>query len=285
MDKISLIKNIKEYVIITISIILMVIGVYFFKFPNNFSFGGVTGYSTIIGRLTSISATRFTLITNVILLMIGLIVLGKGFAFKTIYASTIFLLGLEILEKYIHISSPITNQPLLELIFAILIPGITSAILFDLGASSGGTDIIAMIFKKYTNFNIGILLLAVDCIAVIMSFFVFGATTGLFSSLGLLAKTLVIDDAIEIMNMRKYFTIVCENPEPICNYIIHELNRSATVYDARGAYQQRRKTIVLATMNRMQAIKLRNFIRLTDPKAFMIITKSSEIIGKGFLDR
>lgn len=176
-----------------------------------------------------------------------------------------------------------TDQPILELVFAVFLPAVGSALLFNVGASSGGTDIIAMIFKKYTSFNIGTMLLLVDCFSVLMAFVVFDVTTGLFSTLGLIGKSLMIDGVIENINLCKCFNIVCDNPEPICDFIIKELNRSATVYQAQGAFTHHRKTVIMTTMRRSQAVKLRNFIRQAEPTAFMLISNSSEIIGKGFL--
>ena len=140
-----------------------------------------------------------------------------------------------------------------------------------------------MILKKYTSFNIGTVLLLVDMISVILAFWVFGPTTGLFSSLGLLAKSFMIDGVIENMNMCKCFNIVCDDPEPICTYIIEELHRSATTFEAQGAFSHHKKTIILATMRRGQALKLRNYIRAVEPTAFIFISNSSEIIGKGFI--
>ena len=166
--------------------------------------------------------------------------------------------------------------------FAIFLPAVGSALLFQVGASSGGTDILAMILKKYTSLNIGSAFLVVDITSVAMSFFVYGPSTGLFSILGLLAKSLVIDQVIESINLCKCFTIVCEHPEPICDFIIHNLHRSATVYKAQGAFSHDSKTVILVTMKRRQAISLRNYIHGAEPKAFMMISNSSEIIGKGF---
>ena len=163
------------------------------------------------------------------------------------------------------------------------LPAVGSAILFNIGASSGGTDIIAMVLKKYTSFNIGTVLLFVDLFSVVMSFFIFGPTTGLFSSLGLMAKSLMIDDVIESMNQCKCFNIVCDRPDPICKYIIDELHRSATVYEAQGAFSHHTKTVIMTTMKRAQALKLRKYIRSVEPTAFILISNSSEIIGKGFL--
>ena len=177
----------------------------------------------------------------------------------------------------------ITDQPMLELIFAIFLPAIGSAILFNIGASSGGTDIIAMILKAHSSMNIGTALLVVDITSVVMSFFVFGPTTGLYSSLGLMAKSLVIDGVIENINLCKCFNIICDDPDPICDFIIKDLNRSATIYKAQGAFSHHSKTVIMTTMKRSQAVRLRNYIKKVEPTAFILISNSSEIIGKGFL--
>ena len=276
-------KNVWDYTLITISILIMVVGVYFFKFPNHFSFGGVTGFSPVVSALTGWSATQFTFVANMALLVIGFLCVGKDFGVKTVYASVLMSVALSLLEKWVPMSQPLTTEPLLELVFAIFCPAVGSAILFNIGASSGGTDIIAMVLRKYTSVNIGTALFIVDLLAVVMAFFIFGPATGLFSSLGLMAKSLMIDNVIENINLCKCFNIVCDNPDPICEYIIQELNRSATVYEAQGAFSHHKKTVIMTTMKRSQAMKLRNYIRQVEPTAFMLISNSSEIIGKGFL--
>lgn len=272
-----------EYGMITGSILVMVVGVYFFKFPNHFAFGGVTGFSTVISEMTRWSASQFTFIVNMLLLVLGFIFLGRSFGVRTVYASILMSVALSAMEYLFPMSRPLTDEPLLELVFAIFLPGAGSAILFNIGASSGGTDIIAMILRKYTSWNIGTVLFLVDVAAVVLAFFVFGPATGLFSTLGLMAKSLVIDGVIENINQCKCFNIVCDNPDPICEFIIHKLNRSATVYKAEGAFTHHEKTVIMTTMRRGQAVRLRNYIRSAEPTAFMLITNSSEIIGKGFL--
>lgn len=277
------VNHLWEYGLITGSIWIVVVGIYFFKFPNNFAFGGVTGFATVFNSMTHWSATQFTFFVNMGLLVIGFFFIGRDFGLKTIYASVLMSVSLGVLERLFPMQGPMTEEPLLELMFAIFLPAIGSAVLFNIGASSGGTDIIAMILKKYTSFNIGTVLLLVDMFAVIMAFFVFGPTTGLFSSLGLLAKSLLIDGVIENINLCKCFNIVCDDPDPICDYIINGLNRSATVYHAQGAFTHHKKTVIMTTMRRSQAVKLRNYIRSVEPTAFILISNSSEIIGKGFL--
>ena len=179
-------------------------------------------------------------------------------------------------------SHPLTDQPILELAFAIALPSIGSAVLFNIGASSGGTDIVAMIMKKYTSMDIGKALLATDFIVTLAGCFVFDIETGLYSFLGLALRSFMIDGFIESLNLSKYFNVVCSNPKPICDFIRDDLNRSATIVLAQGAFSGEDKYILLTALNRMEAIKLRNFIKENSPDAFLLISNTSEIIGKGF---
>lgn len=280
--KTKLQETLFEYFFITIATVILCIGVYVFKFPNNFSFGGVTGIAVVLSALVPNTPGFITMVINVILLILGFLILGKETGLKTAYVSILTSVLLWGAEYVFPMDKPITNQPVLEMIFAIVLPSFASAIFFNLEASGGGTDILAMILKKHTSMNIGSALFVVDLLIVIASCFVFDATTGLISLCGLLAKSLVVDSVIENLNLCKYFTIICDNPEPICAFITNELNRSATLYKAEGAFQHNEKTVVITIMKRSQAIQLRNFIRRTEPTAFIAITNSSEIIGKGF---
>lgn len=282
ISKKIVVDKIKEYTMLTIATVLLVVGVYVFKFPNNFSFGGVTGISVILAKVFHLSAGTYNFIINVALLVLGFIFLGASFGIKTVYVSMLSSFGLSALEKFFPMSHPLTSQPVLELVFAIVLPALSAAILFNMDASGGGTDIIAMILKKYTHFDIGMALFLVDFLITLAAFIVFDPETGLFSFCGLMAKSLVIDSAIENINLCKYFTIICNNPEPICDFIHTELDRSATVFEAQGAYSHQNKSVILTVMKRSQAVELRNFVKKTEPTAFIMITNSSEIIGKGF---
>lgn len=275
-------KEVLEYLILTLATVVLIVGVYFFKFPNAFSFGGVTGMAIVLAKFIPASPSTITFVINMALLLLGFLFLGKSFGLKTVYVSVLMSVGLSALEWIYPMSVPLTNEPVLELVFAIFLPSVSAAIMFNLGASGGGTDIVAMILKKYTSWNIGTALMLVDLAIVVAACFVFDITTGLFSLCGLLAKSLVIDDVIENINLCKCFTIICENPEPITKYINDHLKRSATIYKAQGAYTHTEKTVIITVLKRSQAVQLRNFIRVTEPTAFITITKSSEIIGKGF---
>ncbi len=275
-------KNARDYGVLTLATLFMVVGIYIFKFPNNFSFGGVTGLAVVLSRVFSLSAGTYTFIINVALLILGFLFLGRGFGIKTVYVSLLTSVALSFMEWAFPMSGPLTDQPLLELIFAVVMPALSSAVLFNIGASSGGTDIAAMILRKYTSIDIGSALFLVDVAVTVSACFVFDIQTGLFSFCGLMAKSLVIDNVIESINLCKYFTIITEDPQPICYFIHHTLNRSATVFRAEGSYTHAEKEIILTVMNRYQAVQLRNFIKRTEPGAFLMICNSSEIVGKGF---
>lgn len=278
-----MIREIKSLTIITISIFIMAIGVYFFKFPNNFCFGGVTGAAVVFAEITPLSASTFSFIVNMALLVLGFIFLGKGFAFKTTYA-TVLLSGLLLFFEKVHpLEHPLSNEPMLELIFAITLPAIASALLFHEGASSGGTDVVAMIVKKYTHVeDIGITLFITDLIMIIIACFVFDIKTALYSFVGLTLKSFLIDAIIENIMLRKSVMITCDDKDMICRFITEDLNKSATIVNAKGAYTNEDKYLIFTTLTRQQAAAVRGFIHENHLKAFISMSSTSEVFGKGF---
>jgi len=275
-------SKLKNFSLLTISTLIMAVGIYFFKFTNNFTFGGITGIAVLVAKFLPISASDFSFVVNILLLIIGWIVLGKSFAEKTAYSTILLSVSLSLLERIYPMSHPLTNEPLLELIFAILLPAIGSAILFNIGASSGGTDVIAMILKKYTSVDIGKGLMISDLIFTLAGFLVFNVKTGLYSLFGLIMRSALIDNFIESFNRSKYFHVVTSNATCICDFIQNDLQRGATIVNATGAFTGDDKYIILTVLSPSQAVKLRNFIKEHDPKAFLLVSNTSEIIGKGF---
>lgn len=275
-------EAVKRYGILTVGSVVLGISDYMFKFQNHFSFGGVSGIAVIMSGLLGGSASTYTFVINMLLLVVAFILLGKEVAMQSAYVSVLYSVTLEVIQYVWPMSKPLTNQPVLELVFCFMILAVCSAIFFNMNASSGGSDIIALILKKYTNVSIGRALLLVDFAVVVISFFVYNPTVGLFSFAGFLAKSFFIDSVIESLNLCKYFTIVSDNADTICDYIHKELNHSATIMSAEGSYSHEPKKVIMTVVNRDQALKLRKFVRSVEPHAFMMITNSSEIIGKGF---
>ena len=274
----------KEFVWMNVATVMISVGVYCFKFPNNFSMGGVSGLSVLLGKvLPMLAASTYNTIINVLFLILGFIMLDKGFGFRTVYCSLLSAGLIQVFSWVWPLTAPLTDQLMLELFFAVILPALGAAILFNIDASSGGTDIAAMILKKYSGLDVGTALLISDVAIAAAALFVFDATAGLCSLLGLALKSVLVDSAIESLNRRKAFFVITSDPEHVCDYVTHTLVRGATVWTAQGAYTHDVHHVVLTVLSRGQAVALRRHLKQVDPHAFMIVANSSEIFGKGFL--
>ena len=178
--------------------------------------------------------------------------------------------------------SAFTQDTMLELCYAVILPAAGSAIVFNLGASTGGTDIVAMILAQKTSLEIGRALLLSDFLITVWAGSLFGIRIGLYCVLGLLARAFVVDGVIDGINQRKKVTIVSKEAEAIRVFILEKLHRSATVHTAYGAYTHREVEELTTVLTRAQAVALRNYIRRIDPGAFITIVNTSETMGKGF---
>lgn len=273
----------REFGLLNLGTFLTAIGSYFFKFPNNFSTGGVTGLSVVLTHyFPNLSNGTVVSVINIALMVVGLVLLGKEFGFKTFYVTIAFSAMLKLFETVTPLTQPLTDQPFMELLFGVFLPAWGSAMLFNIGSSTGGTDIIAMVVKKYFKCHIGKALLVVDFFITVMTFAAFGPTTGLFSILGLMMRSFAVDFFLEEMNTYKSFTIITDHAEEIYQYITQVLHRGATIYHAEGVFEHSSKTIILTAQSKQQGIKLQEQIKKSDPHAFVLISNTSEIIGKGF---
>ncbi len=276
-------QELRDWGLMTLGSIIMVIGIYFFKYPNHFSTGGVSGISVIMAHyVPALTPGTSGLIINGVLLIVGYLAIGRDFGIRTTFASLFQSITIYALEQWVPMDAPMTDQPLLELIFAVSLPAVGSAMLFNAAASSGGTDIVAMIMRKHSSMDIGKALMASDLIITLGACVAFGMTTGLFSILGLAVKSSLVDIVMENINTHKCFHIITRNPEMIEKFIISELHRGATRLHGEGIYTHEGCEVLLTVVNRRQAVRLRRFIRSSDPTSFLLITNTSEIIGKGF---
>ena len=277
-------RKLWEFFWMNVASLMISVGVYFFKFPNNFSMGGVSGLSVLLGKLLPVlSPSTYNSIINILFLILGFLTLDRNFGFRTVYCSLLSLGLIQVFSWVVPLTAPLTDELMLELFFAVILPALGSAILFNIDASSGGTDIAAMILKKYSGLDVGRALLITDIAIAAGALVVFDAKAGLCSLLGLALKSVLVDSTIESLNRRKAFFVVTSHPEELCDYVIHTLGRGATVWQAQGAYTHEAHYIVLTVLSRGQAVVLRRRLKQEDPRAFMIVANSSEIFGKGFL--
>ena len=272
----------KDILLIIAGTLLMAVSFYFLMMPNGFVVGGVGGVGIILGRLTTLSTGVWLTGLNILLLIVGFIFLGKSVGIKTVFCSLLYSGIIDVLEVVVPVKAPLTNQPFLELCAAILLTGLGQALVFHADASSGGTDILALILKKHTSMNTGRALLVVDIVICASTFFAIDVQAGLFSVLGLVALTFIIDNALEGFSSCKYFIIITDKPEEISRFILTDMDHSATLVKGEGVYTHGEKAMLHTVCRRREAIRLQRFIKSVDPNAFTIITTSSEIIGSGF---
>lgn len=276
-------KQIKEFLLINLGLAMVAAGIHFFKAPNNFATGGVSGLAIIIHYfLPQVTVGPLMLIINIMLLIFGFVAIGRNFASKTVYSSFVLSGMVWFLQKVAPINTPFTDDTMLELVMSILLPAVGSAIVFNQNASTGGTDIVAKVLNKLTSIDIGKALFLADFTITIFAGVVFGVRIGMYSFLGLILKGFVIDGVIEGLNTRKQMVIISEKPELVREYIIKNLHRGATIHIASGAFTGEEKHVITTVVSRRQAIALRNYLREIDPQSFITITNTSEIIGKGF---
>lgn len=277
-------SSIKSYLLITIGTVLIGIGLYFFEFPNKFSTGGIGGVSIVLGEVFGfLSQASWFFILNIFLTLVGLLVLGKGFAFKTIYSSVLLSTITWLFEWFFPMNKPLTDQKVLEMFFDVILISIGSALIFNEEGSSGGSDIIAMILKRYTTLKMGFALFIVDFFVISALVLVFGIETGIYSLFIVVLRTLVVDSAIENLNTSKYFVIITDRAEKILYFINDNLERGATIVSGtRGAFTGDEKVMIMTVVSRSEAVRLKHEIKKIDKKAFSVICNSSDIIGDGF---
>ncbi len=275
--------RVRFFLLLNLGLILTALGIVVFKAPNHFALGGTSGISIIISTLNpGLPVGAIMWIVNAVLVVLGFIFLDKESMGWTVFSSFALSAYVSLFEQLIPLSAPLTDDTLLELIFAVMLPGIGSAFVFNIGASTGGTDILAMILKKHTSLQIGSALLVADMGIVAWAAILYGPRTGLYCVLGLVAKALVVDQFIESVNTSKVISIIADDPQPIMDYIVRDLHRTATLRYERGGFSGRSFETIVTVLNRHEAAQLRNYVRSLEPNAFMTIVSSSEIIGRGF---
>lgn len=285
-------KTVRYWVVLNLGVLLLSFGIYMFEIPNNFLMGGVSGISIFLSNIIKAEWSTpdlYIWVINVILGIIGFIFLGKGLGIKTVYCFLMYNIEVTLLTRLFPLSGPITGEAitLLEAIFAVIAAGIGQAIIFYCGATSGGTDIIAMIVKKYRKVNISFAIIAVDFVIAMLSFVPafgegFGPKMGLICILGVTIRAFAIDGIIENIAKTKYVTIITSNPDIAAKIIINDLDRSYTKYKAEGGFTGNERTVIITVCQRSQAIHLKEKVLKEDPTAFTIITDANEIIGDGF---
>jgi len=275
--------KIKKFMIVNIGLIILTCGMYFFLIPSNLAVGGTTGLAMVISYLVpEIPISIFLGIINVFLLILAFIIFGKAFGANTIYSSLAISGMLAVLEFTIPMNQPFTDDLFINLIFGIFITGVGMGIVFNQNASTGGTDIIAKIINKFAHIDIGKSLLIADFFIVLFASFVFGARLGMYALLGVVINSFVIDKMISGFNIKINMLIISDEYESINKFILDEVGRGTTIYHATGGYSEEEKSILNTIVSRREYIRIRDFVRSKDERAFLSISYITEVEGEGF---
>lgn len=269
---------------ISLGVFLVAFGLEYFHIPNNIAAGGVSGLGIIINHfLPVVPVGVIILILNVILFTIAFFTVGGGFGAKTLYAS----FGLSFIMWTMETFFPpqvLSEDLFINAAVGTFVIGIGMAMVFNYGASTGGTDILAKILNKYIHMDIGKALLAVDFLIGLTSLATFGITAGLYALLAIVINGTLIDRLILGFNTSKELMIISRREKEIIDFIITEMDKSCTVLNGYGGYTSEDIQILYVILSRREYIRLRGFIKEIDPRAFISVNEVHEVLGEGFMD-
>ena len=289
-------KTLKEYLWISIGVLLIAISINIFLLPNKIAPGGVSGIATVIYYLSNgkISVGLIMLMANIPLFLLGIKFVGKKFIIRTLYSviflsiviDTIAFVSQFITSNYI-ISLENTyyqNDILLYSIFGGLIMGLGLGIVFRLNASTGGTDMAARIFNKiFPNYTVALLILVIDiCVIIFASISFRSIHLGLYAIITVFIMSKVIDAVLEGMNFSKAVFIVSDKTDEISTAVMKEIDRGITALKAKGMYTGTDKNVLLCVLSRGQIPVLKSIAKSIDERAFIILTDAREVLGEGF---
>lgn len=273
----------REVIEITLGVILMSIGFYFFLLPFNLIIGGVMGVSVILQDVIPISI--FMYIANTVLLFIGLIFLGKVFFFKTIYATLLSPTVIFILEKTVsedYFVKRLTESPLMiSALFGGVFLGVGIGIVFRSNATTGGIDIVQNILNKYFHIPFSTAIYLTDGVIILIAIMI-NFELGLYAFGSMLLTALIIDK-LSIEGKAGYTAFIITNfSTELQEQIFLELERGVTLIEALGGFSKEKKTMIVCTVDRRQLYLFKRIIKRVDPKAFTFVTRTKEALGEGF---
>ncbi|MBP6977440.1 MAG: YitT family protein [Bacteroidales bacterium] len=280
------------YSLIILGAFILAAGFVFFITPYRIVPGGVYGIAIVVHHLTKGMVSSFPdglpvgavgLVLNIPLTIIGIRILGPRFGVKTIVGFILTSAFIDVITWFWGEKPLVTDDALLSSIFGGVLIGLGLGLIFKSKATSGGSDIIAMILAKYTRLPLGQLMIYVDSVIVLVGLAAFGDwRIPLYSWIVIFITGKVIDVVIEGIGYDKTLFIISEKHQEIRSKIIEDLNRGGTLIQAKGMFNYADKTIIFTVVNRRELAILEDYIHSIDPKAFLTVINANEILGQGF---
>ena len=250
--------------------------------PNQLAPGGVSGIAIILNRLCGLPTGTLILLMNIPLLALGMWKLGWKVVLSTIVAVVSSSVFTDLLAPY----GPLTSDPLLAACAGGGLLAVGMGILFKLGATSGGTDILIRVIKlKYKHLKTGSLFLATDCCVIAASALVFGdIDLALYAAIATIVSSFCLDLVLYGRDEAKLVYLITDHEQAIADRLLQELEIGVTYLDGQGAYTRDNKKVILCAMQKRLLPKVQEIAMEEDPFAFLIVTSASEIFGEGFKD-
>lgn len=282
-DKLFTRKWFISYTLILIGTFLVAVGYVYFITPYKIVPGGIYGISIVLHHLFGTPVGLTALAFNIPLTIIGTRVLGPRFGTKTVVGFIMTSVFVDALSYFSQFRPLVENDPFLSSVFGGALVGAGVGLIFKSKATSGGSDVIAMIIARYTRMPLGQLMMGVDSIIVLIGFAVFRDwSIPLYSWITIFVMGKTIDAILSGVNYEKTIFIVSDQHQAIRDKIIADLNRGGTFLHGEGMFNGQSKKVIFTVVNRRELAMLEEFINKVDPKAFLTIMDAHEILGQGF---
>ncbi|MBQ8333948.1 MAG: YitT family protein [Clostridia bacterium] len=270
-------RNIREIFVITVGTAIIAAAVYFFMIPSHVTVGSGSALALVLSNFIPAPISAITLVMNLFLLLIGFLLIGPEFGVKTIY-STILMSGfLRVYEVLFPNFESLTADPFLDMIGYILVVGVGLALTFSCNASSGGLDIVAKLMNRYLRMELGKAMSVSGMLVALSSALVYDKKTVVLSVIGTYFGGLIVDHFIFGLNLKRRVCIISPKVDEITQFILNELHSGASLYDAIGAYDNVVRREINAIVDNQEYRRLMDYVRKTDPKAFITVYSVSEI--------
>lgn len=264
--------------LISLGSIIYAMGVNSFVIPNKFGNGGVAGIAILVYYLKQIPTGTTNLVVNAILLIIGYKFVEK----RTLIFTIIAMFTTSAALNYIFPPTFTSDNLMISATAGGVLMGLGLGLIIRGHGTSAGTDIIALIIKKYTGFNFSSTVFLLNMLIVLASSFVIGAENTIVTIMMKFVTSTVMNYVTEGFNRKKALMIVSANPDPIANVIIERVDRGITVFRGYGYYSRKDREVLYVVVSRPQVIQIQQLITKIDPAAFMTVTDVQEVIGQGF---
>lgn len=270
-------KTLREFALLTVGTVIVSAAVYFFMLPSHVTVGSATALALVISNFIPVPVSAITLVINVILLIIGFLLIGPEFGAKTVYSSILLPLVLGVFEILFPNFQSITADPLLDVVCYILVVGVGLSLLFSCNAASGGIDIVAKLMNKFLRMELGQAMSLSGILVALTSAFVYEKEIVVLSVLGTYFGGLMVDHFIFGLNIKRRVCIISSKLDEILPFVLHDLHSGATINEIIGAYDNTPRREVIIIVDKQEYKKLMDFMRRTDPKAFITVYSVSEI--------